>query len=130
MQSIHEILQKAVDSRASDIFIVAGLPVSMRKNDRIILEEGDILTPEDTRHLVEAIYDLTNGRDIEPLLTEGDDDFSFAVQKLSRFRVSAYKQRGSLSAVIRIISFILPNPKELGLPEQIIDLGNQTKGMI
>ena len=130
MQSILEILQKAVESKASDVFIVAGLPVSIRKNDIIITKKGDILKPADTEQLVREIYALTNGRDIEPLLAEGDDDFSFAVPKLSRFRVSAYKQRGSLSAVIRIISFTLPDPKDLGLPEQIIDLGDQTKGMI
>ena len=49
---------------------------------------------------------------------------------LSRFRVSAYKQRGSLSAVIRVISFRMPDPEAFSIPKTIIDLGNQAKGMV
>ena len=60
----------------------------------------------------------------------GDDDFSFAVSGLSRFRVSAYKQRGTLSAVIRIISFVLPDYREFGIPERIIDFADFSKGLV
>ena len=60
----------------------------------------------------------------------GDDDFSFAIPGLSRFRVSAYKQRGALSVVIRIISFSLPNPTEIGIPQRIIDFSNFSKGLV
>ena len=60
----------------------------------------------------------------------GDDDFSFSIPGLSRFRVSAYKQRGTMSVVIRIISFSLPNPDELGIPQRIIDFSNFSKGLV
>lgn len=60
----------------------------------------------------------------------GDDDFSFAIPGLSRFRVSAYKQSGALSVVIRIISFSLPNPTEIGIPQRIIDFSNFSKGLV
>lgn len=60
----------------------------------------------------------------------GDDNFSFAIPGLSRFRVSAYKQRGALSVVIRIISFSLPNPTEIGIPQRIIDFSNFSKGLV
>ena len=50
-------------------------------------------------------------RDSSPnhLLEHGDDDFSFSLPGLSRFRVSTYKQRGSLAAVIRVVNFELPD---------------------
>ena len=48
---------------------------------------------------------------MERLLETGDDDFSFSLPGLSRFRVSTYKQRGSLAAVIRVIAFQLPDPQ-------------------
>lgn len=64
------------------------------------------------------------------LLVHGDDDFSFAIPGVSRFRVSAYKQRGALSAVIRVITFQLPNPQELGIPEAVMQFADHTKGMI
>lgn len=64
------------------------------------------------------------------LITKGDDDFSFAITGLSRFRVSAYKQRGTLSAVIRIITFTLPSPEDLGIPQSIIQTGMLSKGLV
>lgn len=124
------ILEQAVSEGASDIFIVAGLPVSCRKNGVISHECEDKLLPPDTEALLVEIYQLAGNRDISQLHKHGDDDFSFAIQGVSRFRVSAYKQRGALSAVIRVITFTLPDPQELGLPDYIIQLGNSGKGMV
>lgn len=127
---IKDILQQAVDNNASDIFIVTGLPVSFRKNGVIQATSGDRLLPNDSARLLQEIYDLANERDIGILVESGDDDFSFAIPGFCRFRVSAYKQRGSLSAVMRVISFELPDPVALGIPKQIIDLCNTSNGMI
>ena len=124
------ILEQAVADGASDIFIVAGLPVSCRKNGVISREYENRLLPPDTETLLVEIYRLADNRDISQLHKHGDDDFSFAIQGVSRFRVSAYKQRGALSAVIRLITFNLPDPKELGLPDYIMQLGNSGKGMV
>ncbi|EGB91705.1 PilT/PilU family type 4a pilus ATPase [Clostridium sp. D5] len=124
------ILEQAVADGASDIFIVAGLPVSCRKNGVISREYENRLLPPDTETLLVEIYRLADNRDISQLHKHGDDDFSFAIQGVSRFRVSAYKQRGALSAVIRVITFNLPDPKELGLPDYIMQLGNSGKGMV
>ena len=108
--NVIELLQKAVVDQASDIFIIAGLPVSYRTNGRILREDGERLMPPQTSEFVQQLYELAQGRDLSPLLERGDDDFSFAIPGLSRFRVSAYKQRGALSAVIRVITFDLPHP--------------------
>ena len=80
--------------------------------------------------MLTEIYQHAGERDLRILEEGGDDDFSFAIQGLSRFRVSAYKQRGALSAVIRIITFDLPDFKTLGIPEYIIHLGDTGKGMV
>ena len=73
---------------------------------------------------------MAGNRELAIVSDGGDDDFSFAVPGLSRFRVSAYKQRGALSAVIRIITFDLPDYSELGIPDTIINMGNGSGGMI
>ena len=112
---VKEVLRKAVEEHASDIFIIAGLPISYRSNNVIIKEEGERLMPPETENYLEQIYELADHRDIDRLLKHGDDDFSFAVQGLSRFRVSAYKQRGALSAVVRVITCLLytsPSPRD------------------
>ena len=128
--NITEILQKAVAEKASDIFIVAGLPVSLRKNGIISRLDETKLLPPDTEELISQIYSMAGNRELAIVSDGGDDDFSFAVPGLSRFRVSAYKQRSALSAVIRIITFDLPDYSELGIPNTIINMGNGSGGMI
>lgn len=123
-------LKKAVTSEASDIFIIAGLPVSMRINGVIVHENEKRLTPEETSKIIQTIYKLAEERDMNDLLEKGDDDFSFSIPRLSRFRVSAFKQRGSLSAVIRIISFSLPNAEEERIPSEIINFADFSKGLV
>lgn len=92
-----EILEQAVREDVSDIFIVAGLPVSCRKNGNIIQTQEEKLFPKETEALLNEIYGMAGDRDMMNLLVHGDDDFSFAIPGVSRFRVSAYKQRGALS---------------------------------
>ena len=127
---IEELLKKAVDEQVSDVFIVAGRPVSFRKNGLIHKIDDDRLLPQHTDALLHEIYTLAENRDFSRLATEGDDDFSFALPGVSRFRVSAYKQRGSYSAVIRVITFTLPDPAELGIPESVLHLCHANSGMV
>ena len=124
------LLQQAVLNHASDIFVVAGLPVSYRANGRICREKEEKLMPPQTKECVEELYKLAGGRDIRVLEEKGDDDFSFAVPGLTRFRVSAYKQRGALSAVIRVITFELPEPNEIGIPDPVMSFYNLSKGLV
>lgn len=127
---VKELLKQAVLEGASDIFIVAGLPVSYRQEGTIIKKSDQKLTPSDTSDLLRQIYELDMQADLDKLLKQGDDDFSFAIPGLSRFRVNAYKQRGTLSAVIRIITFDLPSPEALGIPKSIIHTGDYSKGLV
>ncbi len=128
--NLRTILEQAIEEKASDVFIVSGLPVSFRKDGVIKRVNEERLLPPDTESLLTEIYQHAGERDLRILEEDGDDDFSFAIQGLSRFRVSAYKQRGALSAVIRIITFDLPDFKTLGIPEYIIHLGDTGKGMV
>ena len=61
---------------------------------------------------------------------QGDDDFSFSIVGLSRFRASVMKQRGSLAAVIRIVRFDLPNPADIHIPETVLNIASMKKGMV
>ncbi|MBR4138611.1 MAG: PilT/PilU family type 4a pilus ATPase [Lachnospiraceae bacterium] len=127
---IQKILEHAVETNVSDAFMIAGLPISYRKNGAICQETEQKLLPADTESMITELYALANNRSMDVLLETGDDDFSFSIKGLSRFRVSAFKQRGSLSAVIRIIRFELPDYKELHIPENIMNLANERKGLV
>ena len=89
MKELKNILERAVEEQVSDIFIVAGRSVSVRKQGVIAQLDEESLSPGDTEALVKEIYRCANERDISQLEKRGDDDFSFTQAGLSRFRVSA-----------------------------------------
>lgn len=124
------ILRQAVVEGASDVFIIAGLPLSHKISDRIVRVDADMLKPAETESLIENIYSLAQDRSMEHLYSHGDDDFSFSLSQISRFRVSVYKQRGSLAAVIRIVTFELPNPADIGIPQAVMDMSLFRKGLV
>lgn len=124
-----EFLSKAADQHASDIFIIAGRSLSI-KTDGHLSSWGERLMPDQTDEIIRTIYEMADHRDISRLLSTGDDDFSFSIPGLSRFRINAYKQRGSLAAVIRVIAFQLPDPAELSIPEDVMSIADLTKGMV
>lgn len=127
---IKAILQKAIDDQASDIFIVAGANLSFKINGHIIRQDDDILKPDDTRNLVEQIYTLKNGIDHKAINEVGEDDFSFALSNLGRFRVNVYYQRGSLAAVLRVVRFELPDYRDYHISDTVMNFANLTKGLV
>ena len=129
MAELMKYLQQAVEHEASDIFIVAGGPVHEKREGQLVAMDGEKLMPDNTRELIGQIYQMA-GRSIDVFEEAGDDDFSFAVPGMARFRVNAYRQRGSMAAVIRVVSFDIPDWREYNLPEAVIDLADETHGMI
>lgn len=127
--NIQELLHHALDLNASDVFIIAGLPVSYRINGNVEITETDRLTPADTEAFITQIYTDAK-RSMDHFKATGDDDFALSIHGFSRFRVNTFLQRGSCSAVIRIIRFELPDPKKLGIPDSIMNLADLTKGMV
>ena len=129
MEDLTYYLQRAVNDRASDLFFIAGSPVC-EKLEKVVQHVNDerLFSPH-TEELVKQLY-IQAGRSTDKLMEQGDDDFSFAVPGLARFRVNTYRQRGSLAAVVRVVAFNIPNWQELNIPEQVINLANQTSGMI
>ncbi len=122
-------LKNAVELGASDLFFAAGGPVSVKLDGGLkILEDGK-LRPEQTEELITQMYAIAN-RDMGHYRKFGDDDFSFAVAGLARFRVSAYRQRASLAAVVRVVSFSIPDWQSIGIPAPIMELADVNHGLI
>ena len=125
------LLQEMINQKASDVFIVAGLPLTYTADGRQVRLDMAPLMPANTKELVEAIYRLS-GRDVAIFLDghNHDDDFSFAVAGMGRFRVNVFRQRGSLGAVIRVIPFTLPNPADYHIPEDVMACADFQKGLV
>lgn len=124
-----EYLKTAVADQASDVFFVAGKPACEKRENHIRPMSEERLMPADTEKMVTDMYRAA-GRSMEIFRSRGDDDFSFAVPGLARFRVNAYRQRGSVAAVIRLVSFDIPDWQALGIPRQVMDLADLTSGMV
>lgn len=122
-------LERAVNDRASDLFIIAGGPISYKVDGNIRNLSEEKVFPDETEKLITAVYEMAK-RPMGLYLEKGDDDYSFASAGLARFRVNAYKQRGSMAAVIRIVQFDIPSYQDLSIPEEIMEIATQQHGMV
>lgn len=126
---IEEILRRAIDCGASDIFVAAGLPLTFKiKGEQ--QRTGQPYTPADSGTFAAALYRLA-GR--ESYCVDGsrmDDDFSCSLSGIGRFRVNLFRQRGTLAAVVRVIRFGLPKPEEFHIPPEIMAVKDCKKGLV
>lgn len=129
MATLMEYLTCAVQEEASDLFIVPGAPVSIKLDGQLCPIGEEKIKAAEGESLIWEIYSLAQ-REMEPFLRTGDDDFSFSVAGLARFRVNTYKQRGSCAAVIRVVAFDIPDWQELHIPEQVMELAEVHGGMV
>ena len=103
---VRETLRQAVEMGASDIFIIAGLPLTYKVDGRQRRMETRLM-PADTAAVISDIYTLC-GRSRSRIEREDmDDDFSFSIPDLGRFRANVLHPRGSLAAVIRVKGLVL-----------------------
>ena len=128
MAELMDYLQRVVDDDASDLFIIAGGPVSQKLDNQLVPIGKERVLPQESKELIAGLYARAD-RSMD-YLGQKDDDFSFSVPGLARFRVNAYQQRGSLAAVVRVVPFSIPDWRELNIPQQVIDLSQVTHGMI
>lgn len=124
-----ELLRQAVSMGGSDLFFVPGTGVTVKvENEMLPITEGR-LSPVDTEQFVRSMYETAH-RDFAILEEEGDDDFSFAILNVSRFRCNAYRQRGTYAAICRIVNFDLPDPEYLNIPPAVMKLADTRAGMV
>ena len=123
---IDKLLTAAVKGGVSDIHITAGLPPVFRVDGHMRPQPTKVLTADDTNGLMKAI---TPERCQAELAEHGGSDFGFAFKDLARFRVSVFKQRGSVAMVLRQIPNKLLTPEQLGVPEVCKRLVTRPRGL-
>ena len=125
--TIDDLLIRARKMGASDVHVTVGIPPKCRVNGELVtLMEGRIL-PADSKALVEQ---MIPGRLVERFNCEGEVDFSYAIKGVGRFRVNIFKQRGTMSFVIRLVNTEIPSPESLGLPQSVLELVKKKRGLI
>lgn len=124
---LQELMQLVLDRAASDLHLKVGQPPIIRIAGNIVKTNLPTL---DSRTIEELVFSILTEDQKETLIHNYELDFSFGVEGLGRFRANIYKDRGSLSAALRIVSSNIPNLKELGLPNVCQQLTDRPRGLI
>jgi twitching motility protein PilT len=122
------LLEEMVERRASDLHIVAGERPRFRIDGEIVNTSSErVLTAEDTRA---AAYSILTNEQKRRFEAEAELDFSFEIQNLSRFRGNVFKQRQSVSMVVRQIPLDIKTTEQLDLPPIIAKLAERPRGLV
>ena len=127
MYNLDEILIQSVKVRASDIHLTTGRPPSYRIDGVLAPIEGERLTPQMLEDILMPLMDV---RHREELQNNGQTDFAYAISGVGRFRVNVFKQRGTLASVMRSLPFNIPEPEELGIPAEVVEMTTRKRGLI
>ncbi len=127
MSTIEEILTAAKKAGASDVHLTVGIPPKMRVNGNLITMDYPKLLPADT---LDMLISIMTEAQIERFEERGEYDMSFSSSGCGRFRLNAYKQRGSVAMAFRLVDTKVPEPEELGMPDSVIELYRRKKGLI
>ncbi len=126
--TLDQLLQRAIEANASDIHFKVGAPPVMRISGELRrMENLEVLKPADTAAFAQAIFTQRAAVDFKE---KGEADFAYGRHDLGRFRVSAFRQRGSVSLVLRRVAPGAPSLDRLGLPPVVRKLTTETRGLI
>lgn len=125
---LDEILTIAFKAKGSDIHIKTGLPPIVRIDGRLHpIPNAQRLSPD---FVSETALSMMNDRQRRIFEENSEVDLAYAVPGLGRFRVSVYRQRGSVAMVFRTIAMIIPTMEGLNLPPVIKKICQEERGLI
>jgi twitching motility protein PilU len=124
---IEKLLRIMQEKGASDLFISAGVPPSIKINGQIGPLSSNALSPEQTREVVMGVMTEQQRRDF---VRDKECNFAISARGIGRFRVSAFYQRNLVGMVLRRIETKIPTTDDLGLPDTIKDLAMSKRGLI
>jgi twitching motility protein PilT len=124
---MEDLLRLCVDENGSDIHLSVGAPPSIRLRGKLVKLELRPLTAEDTEALARSIASEAN---LHRANTEGSVDFGLTFRGDNRFRVSLFRQKGTLALVLRLIPRRLLSLEEIGFPSEVRNLLSLPRGLI
>ncbi|MFA7662418.1 MAG: PilT/PilU family type 4a pilus ATPase [Patescibacteria group bacterium] len=126
--TLTEILNIAVEKRASDIHLVVDSPIMFRIDGQLLpIENGQNLKPEEVEKIV---FETLNPQQKEKLLTDKELELSLGKNGETRFRTNIYFEKNNLAVASRIIRPDLPSMEELNMPEKAYDFSRLDNGLV
>ncbi len=126
-RSVEPYLRALVESGGSDLHVKVGSPPRVRIDGRLRKLQAPELTADDTEHMVRQVLrsDL-----VEYFERTCEADFAYAIEGLGRFRVNAFRQRGSAGMVFRRVAIGADPLENLGLPAVVSALATEPRGLV
>jgi twitching motility protein PilT len=129
MFDVDAALRYLIQAEGSDLHLKVPAPPMARVHGLLgSLENEEALKPPDTERVLR--YMLTDPSKLDEFDREGEVDFAYSIEGLARFRVNAFRQRGSVSLVCRAIPYSIRTIEQLNLPDVIRTLAEEERGII
>jgi twitching motility protein PilT len=131
MFDLHDALAHVVHNDGSDLHLkVPARPMARFQGQLETLPQyQESLTPAETERVLREMLAAHSDK-MAAFDSENEIDFSYTVKDLARFRVNAFRQRGSVSIVARVIPFTVRTIDELGLPSVLERVADEERGLI
>jgi len=127
MYTLAELLQKVLQSGASDLHLTIGIPPQMRVDGKLRPAGDELIGAPDTKRLA---YSVMTDMQKHAFEEKWEIDFSFGIKDLCRFRANVFTQRGAVAAVFRVIPFEIRSFEALKLPTIVEKLCDKPRGLI
>jgi twitching motility protein PilT len=120
-------LRDLMEGQGSDLHVKVGSPPMIRLASGLQRLERDPITPMETAAIAESIVPKDRRETFEKM---GEVDFAYSLKDVGRFRANVFKQRGSISMVLRRLRFGGPTFEEMGLPDTVRQLAEEHRGLV
>ena len=124
---MHDLLRTMVQKDGSDLFITAGAPPSIKVDGEMTQLSNQALSPQHTQVLVRSIMNDKQSAEFDETQ---ECNFAISLPGVSRFRVNAFTQRGSVGVVLRVIRSDIPEFKDLNLPAILQEITMTKRGLV
>ena len=125
--NLERVLRLMAEKNASDVYLSANTPILIKIHGQILQLSDQLLTTHQTRQL---LAELLAPQQMEELEDTGELNVGISLPRVGSFRLSAFKQRGSVAAVLRCIPFNIPSLDSLGVPPLLSELVVGKRGLI
>ena len=124
---MERVMRLMAERHASDVFLSANMPVLIKIHGQMLQLSDQILTPQQPRQL---LAEVLSPQQLEELEDTGELNVAVAIDRVGSFRISGFKQRGTVAGVIRHIPHIIPTLEALKLPEMLGQMVLERRGLI
>ncbi len=125
--NLERVLRLMAEKNASDVYMSANTPILIKINGQILQLSDQLLTTNQTRQL---LSEMLAPQQMEELEETGELNVGISIPRTGSFRLSAFKQRGSIAAVFRCIPFQIPSLDSLGVPPLMSQIITDKRGLI